>query len=162
MSEKYISKEELRSFIERALEYKNSINKIYLGKVSKDVSQKIYDLLGIDVQKRMHTLNDNDIRHILKRHGQVRENKQGQIMITINDLLKIIEIVSNPDEIIKGSTNDLGQAVKYIRKYDDGIIFVVEVIPANSGSLIIKTMWKKPSTLTDNNKVPSSYVQDER
>ena len=107
MSEKYISKEELRSFIERALEYKNSINKIYLGKVSKDVSQKIYDLLGIDVQKRMHTLNDNDIRHILKRHGQVRENKQGQIMITINDLLKIIEIVSNPDEIIKGSTNDL-------------------------------------------------------
>ena len=45
MSEKYISKEELRSFIERALEYKNSINKIYLGKVSKDVSQKIYDLL---------------------------------------------------------------------------------------------------------------------
>ncbi len=72
--EKTSIKEDLRYYIKRALSDKTSKNKIYLGKVNSNVSLKIYDLLGIDVQQRIHILTDNDIRHILKRHGKNTED----------------------------------------------------------------------------------------
>ena len=148
--------ERLESQIDNALQNKNSNGTSYLGKVTDLVSNKIKSLLGIEVKNRKHTLSDNDIRHMLKQHGnQEVETKKGQIAITREDIKNIPDIINNPDEITKGTNNKLGQTIRYIKRYNDNSTYVVEVAPDSSNALIIKTMWKKPSTLT-NSIAPSS------
>ena len=126
--------------------------KTYFGVVKDSISKKIKMITGIDVSGRKH-----DIRHMLKEHGNPAvESKKGQIAITEKDIKKIPDIISNPTNITTGTDNRLGKTIRYIKKYNDNSTTVVEVVPSNSKSLIIKTMWKKPSTLTNNIKVPSS------
>lgn len=145
----------LNEQVENALTNKNSTNKTYLGKVKDNISSKIKKITGINVDNRRHVLTDYDIRHMLKQHGNPKiENEKGQIAITKNDINKIPEILNNPDYITNGTNNKVGQTVRYIKEYSDNNTYVVEVVPEKSQTLIIKTMWKKPSTLT-NDIVPS-------
>lgn len=147
---------DLESQIENALSNKNSKSRRYLGKVTDYVANKIKDVLGISVNNRRHVLADNDIRHMIKRHGnQDVESLKGQIAITKEDIKKIPDIINNPTDIVKGTDNKAGQTIRYIKRYNDNTTNVVEVVPDNSNALIIKTMWKKPSTLT-NSIAPSS------
>ena len=145
----------LNEQVKNALTNKNSTNKTYLGKVKDNISSKIKKITGINVDNRRHVLTDYDIRHMLKQHGNPKiENEKGQIAITKNDINKIPEILNNPDYITNGTNNKLGQTVRYIKEYSDNNTYVVEVVPEKSQTLIIKTMWKKPSALT-NDIVPS-------
>lgn len=147
---------DLENQIDNALSNSNSKAKIYLGKVTNSVASKIKSLLGIDVKNRKHVLADNDIRHMINQHGnQDIESQRGQIAITKEDIKNIPDIINNPDSITKGTDNKLGQTIRYIKRYNDNTTCVVEVVPDNGSALIIKTMWKKPSTLT-NSIAPSS------
>ena len=143
--------------IDNALNNSQSNNKSYLGKVTSTVATKIKSLIGIDVSKRTHVLSDNDIRHMLKQHGnEISERAKGQIAITKQDIKNIPDIISNPSNIIKGTNNKNGQTVRYIKRYNDNVTYVVEVVPDKSNTLQIKTMWKKPSTLANDITNPSS------
>ncbi len=146
----------LENQIDNALSNSKSRSKSYLGKVTNNVAAKIKSLLGIEVKNRKHVLSDNDIRHMMKQHSnQDIESQQGQIAITKEDIKNIPDIINHPDDITKGTDNKLGQTIRYIKRYNDNSTYVVEVVPDNSNALIIKTMWKKPSTLT-NSIAPSS------
>ena len=143
--------------VEKATTDLNSKNKTTLGKVNSDVANKIHQLLGINVLNRNHVINDNDIRHILKKHGNPKiEGEKGQLPINKNDILNIPSIINNPDSIVRGTDNNNTKAVRYIKKYDDNISYVIEVIPENNNNLIIKTMWKKPSTLANDKSLAST------
>lgn len=140
----------LENQIDNALSNSKSKSKSYLGKVTNRVATKIKSLLGIEVKNRKHVLSDNDIRHMMKQHSnQDIESQHGQIAITKEDIKNIPDIINNPDDITKGTNNKLGQTIRYIKRYNDNSTYVVEVVPDNSNALIIKTMWKKPSTLTN-------------
>jgi predicted nucleotidyltransferase len=146
----------LENQIDNALSNSESKSKSYLGKVTNSVAAKIKSLLGIEVKNRKHVLSDNDIRHMMKQHSnQEIESRRGQIAITKEDIKNIPDIINHPDDITKGTDNKLGQTIRYIKRYNDNTTNVVEVVPDNSNALIIKTMWKKPSTLT-NSIAPSS------
>ena len=137
--------------IKQALSKNYVTGKTYFGVVKDSISKKIKIITGIDVSGRKHVLSNYDIRHMLKEHGNpVVESKKGQIAITEKDIKKIPDIISNPTNITSGTDNRLGKTIRYIKKYNDNSTTVVEVVPSNSKSLIIKTMWKKPSTLTNN------------
>lgn len=155
------SKERLKSIFENnvdnALNNKYSKRSTILGKVKSNIAIKIKDILGIDVSNRTHKLSDYDIRHMMNQHSDVtKESKKGQIPITSDDIKKIPDIIESPSDIIKGTDNKLGKTIRYIKNYNDNTTFVVEVVPENSNDLIIKTMWKKPSTLTNTTSSPSS------
>ena len=133
--------------IENAISNNQSKNKSYLGKVTSNIAAKIKSLTGIDVLNRTHILTDSDIRHILNSHGNEKiESARGQIAITKEDIKNIPNIISNPDNIVKGTTNKEGTSIRYIKSFNDGNTFVVEVIPEKGESLKIKTMWKTPTT----------------
>ena len=150
-------KKNLDIVINKATKDKNSKGKIILGRVSEDVAKRISILLGIDVNNRLHILNDYDIRHMLNEHGdKIKEKKRGQIAITPEDILKIIDIINSYNEIIKGSTTKGVKSIRYVKKYEEGETYMVEVVPQQSKTLTIKTMWKKPTTLTDNQQIPNS------
>jgi len=147
----------LEKQINNAIFDSQSNSKSYLGKVTSYVADKIQKITGIDVQNRKHVLTNNDIRHMLKQHGnQDTEALKGQIAITPLDIENIPDIISNPSDIVKGTNNKQGQTIRYIKRYNDNSTYVVEVVPDKSNALIIKTMWKKPSTLTNSITTPSS------
>lgn len=153
-----VSKEStLKNAINDALINKNPKGAILLGKVKGNIATKIKNILGIDVNNRVHSLSKTDIRHMMAQHGnQQIENSKGQIAITREDILKIPDIINNPDDIIKGTDNKNGKTVRYIKNYGDNISFVVEVVPEKSGRMNIKTMWKKPTALTNSQTTPDS------
>lgn len=140
----------------RAMSNKDSKGKTILGKINDFAKNKIQQLLGKDVSNRQHVLNDNDIRHMLKEHGNPEvESRKGQIAVTEEDIKKIPDILENPTDIVIGTKNKDGDAIRYVKKYEDNNTFVVEVVPDKGNNLIIKTMWKKPIALADN-LIPAS------
>lgn len=149
---------ELHNRIQNAILSKNSRKNTFLGVVSDKVANKVKSLLGIDISGREHIITDYDIRHIIKQHGNPEiEKTKGQIAITSKDIEKIPDIINNYDKIVQGTDNKQGETIRYIKNYPDNKCYVVEVIPmANDTSLYIKTMWKKPVTLTNSNNTPSS------
>ena len=149
---KSIVRKKLESQIEIALKDKTSIGKTYLGIVNHKVSKKIKNLTGIDVEGKNHIIFDYDIRHMIKEHGNpMIEKQKGQLPITKEDIKKIPDIISNPTKIIKGKNNKVGEGIRYIKKYNNHTIIIVEIIQDKSKNLIIKTMWKKPSALINGN-----------
>lgn len=165
IEQKAIEKE-LHNRIQNAILSKNSRKNTILGNVSQKVVNKVQKLLGIDISGRVHLLADNDIRHMIKEHGNSAiEKAKGQVAITTRDIEMIPDIINNYDNLIQGSDNKQGKTIRYIKNYPNNRTYVVEVIPnANQKSLYIKTMWKKPSntkikepvTLTNSQTTPSS------
>ncbi|MDV3426957.1 MAG: hypothetical protein LIR50_07190 [Bacillota bacterium] len=152
-----IEKYNINNQVDNAISNNQSNTKNYLGKVTSFIANKIQQITGIDVTNRKHVLTDNDIRHMIKQHGDpIAEAEKGQIAITPNDIKNIPDIISNPTDIVKGTDNKLGQTIRYIKNYNDNLTYVVEVVPDKGNSLTIKTMWKKPSALANSQMTPSS------
>ena len=147
---------ELHKRIQNAILSKNSKGRTYLGDVSEKVANKIKQLLGFEISDRRHVLADNDIRHMIKQHGNpTLEKQKGQIAITTKDIEKIPDIINNYDRLVQGNNNTEGKTIRYIKKYSDNISYVVEVVPAKGNVLKIKTMWKKPVRVTNSKNTPS-------
>ena len=149
ISEELFSKE-----VEDALKNNQSKGNIIIA-VSKNnrVINLIKKITGIDISNRRQILSKDYIRHLFKHSN---ETNPGQISITIDDIKKIPDILSNPDDIVKGSkTLDASRknkisSIRYIKADNTGKMFVIEAIP-NKGDLQIKTMWKEPTKLIHSN-----------
>lgn len=156
---KYSISEKLEANVLNAINNKSSKRKIYLGKTNNTVVRKVKSFLGIDVSNKRHVLTDNDIRHMLNRHGNDTKMTNGkQLDLTKEDIIKIPEIIKDPDNIIKGSSNidragNTNNSIRYIKAYDQNKSYVVEVIPDHGNSLKIKTMWKEPVGVSYDNHV---------
>lgn len=155
-TEKQIQKE-LHNRIQNAIISKNSRGRTYLGDVSTKIANTVKKLFGFEVSDRRHVLADNDIRHMIKEHGNPEiEKTKGQIAITTKDIEKIPDIINNYDRIMQGNDNREGKTIRYIKNYSDNVNYVVEVIPEKGSALKIKTMWKKPVRVTNSQQTPSS------
>ena len=160
-----VIQKELHNRIINATLSKNSRKNTFLGIVSDKVANKIKSLFGIDVKGRRHMITDYDIRHILNQHGDEKTEKaRGQIAVTKTDIEKIPDIINNYDSITKGTPNidtlskKKFNTIRYTKKYNDNITYVVEVIPSNNNQLNIKTMWKKEVKINKkNNSARVSY-----
>lgn len=153
---------ELHNRIQNAILSSNSRKNTFLGKVTEKVVNKVKQLYGIDISGRNHILSDYDIRHMIKQHGNpTLEQSKGQIAITTKDIEKIPDILNNYNQIEKGSINNnsitgkSSNSIRYIKQYTNNAIYVVEVVPETGNTLQIKTMWKKPVKVTNNQKIPS-------
>lgn len=139
--------------ITNAINDKKAKGSITLAKVNKKVANRIKQITGIDTLDRGERISASDIRHILKQHGDKKiEASKGQLAITKTDLRKIPDVIENFDKIEKGSINKdkngEHQTVRFVKKYNNNTLYVVEVVPNKSKTLTIKTMWKKPIGLS--------------
>ena len=139
--------------ITNAINDKKAKGSITLAKVNKKVANKIKQITGIDTLDRGERISASDIRHILKQHGDKKiEASKGQLAITKTDLKKIPDVIENFDRIEKGNINKdrngEHQTVRFVKKYNNNTLYVVEVVPNKSKTLTIKTMWKKPIGLS--------------
>ena len=156
---------ELHNRIQNALLSKNSRENTFLGIIHEKAVNTIKSLLGVDVSGRKHMLSDYDIRHMIKQHGNSEiEKTKGQIAITLEDIEKIPDIINNYDNLTKGSPNknvftkQMQDSIRYSKQYGNNTLYVVEVVPDESGVLNVKTMWKKSiETNKKNNSVSVSH-----
>ena len=130
------------SFIESAKKMPSNL-KLYFGKVTKSVANRIKSNLGIDVSNYNISLKVDAIRHILKNHSNsIAENNRGQVAITEQDILNIPEIINNYDLVRNsGTTSDGRQSITF-EKNINGNNIVVTYVSDKHSNLEIQTMYK--------------------
>lgn len=126
----------------------------------KKIVAPISDRLRTDLAQRgiiltpdyNHVIDNNAIRHALKKHGGKHEEKRGQIPLTDIDFERIEDVVTNYDQIRieQGKRNDIN--IIYSKTYEDGTTIFVEEKRDGRKELAAVTMWKKKNfTHTDAN-----------
>lgn len=108
-----------------------------------------------------HVIDNNAIRHTLKKHSGKNEEKRGQIPITDADFENIADVVEHYDgvEVVSGNTS--AQRIIYHKSYQDGTVIFVEEQRVGRKELAAVTMWKKKNpNLTDANRTETTLISD--
>lgn len=108
-----------------------------------------------------HVIDNNAIRHTLKKHSGKNEEKRGQIPITYADFENIADVVEHYDgvEVVPGNTS--AQRIIYHKAYQDGTVIFVEEQRVGRKELAAVTMWKKKNpNLTDANRTETTLISD--
>ena len=134
-------------------------------KVIAPVSSRLKNDLaakGVDVDDSYkHVIDNNAIRHALKKHGGQQEVKRGQIPLTDADFDRISDIVENYHtiDIENGKRNDIN--IRFSKSYEDGTTIYVEEKRDKRKELAMVTMWKtKNPALTDANRTETTQISD--
>lgn len=134
-------------------------------KVIAPVSSRLKNDLaakGVDVDDSYkHVIDNNAIRHALKKHGGQQEVKRGQIPLTDADFDRISDIVENYHtiDIENGKRNDIN--IRFSKSYEDGTTIYVEEKRDRRKELAMVTMWKtKNPALTDANRTETTQISD--
>ena len=95
------------SFVRNALSNKQNVDRAYLGKVPDRVAQKVLADTGVDIRGMGAMMNGNDVRHIMKDHGDpIAETARGQVPVTPDDIARIPEVISAPDRVTVSPETD--------------------------------------------------------
>nr|DAQ53171.1 MAG TPA: Type I restriction enzyme Methylase [Bacteriophage sp.] len=124
-------------FIKNALANKNSVDRAYMGVVPENVAQRVAAETGIDISGFGVMMNGNDVRHILKRHGDsAAEALQGQVAVTEDDVAQIPQVIAHPDDVYLSADGDGKgrQAIVFEKQLGDTYITIQGV--ANGKKLL--------------------------
>jgi hypothetical protein len=125
--------------------------KLDLFIVPNELVLRILDHTNIDVSGHWVCVDNYGILHAMESHGNpTSENKRGQVAITKDDFITMLEVFLNPDEILaSGNTNNSQKpTIQFTRKIGDKIYVVKEVRTITSlkknklSRLVFQTMYK--------------------
>ena len=132
------NREHVREFINKAIAGDNLGKKLLLGKIGNDLSQRIYQITGIDLAGYNLELRTDEIRHSLNHHcNEKTESLRGQQVITAEDFMNFPQIVSDFDKVSVRRNNSL-----HFIKDIGGKTTAVTVYASGNKSLSLKTMYK--------------------
>ena len=95
------------SFVKNALSNRQNVDRAYLGKVPDSVARTIRQNTGLDIRGFGVMMNGNDIRHMIKNHGDIlTEQARGQVAVTADDIARIPEILAAPDRVYLSDETD--------------------------------------------------------
>ena len=104
-------------------------------------------------QHYTHSVSKSSAYHIFKEHGNAQtEEKRGQIAVTAEDLARIPEIVTAPDEVVTGFQSDDGaQRVAYLKRFDDGVtVYIAEASRKKQDFRAISMRKYPPAAISEN------------
>ena len=137
----YESQEQFSDFIDGALSGSITGKKMYFGIVPKDLARKIKDVVDIETAGYNITLRSDEIRKIIKDHGNARKEAfRGQRGITKEDLLSIPNIIQSPDAIEDGGIYEGKPAIQF-RKTIHGRTVVVTYVSRKHMDITVQTMY---------------------
>jgi hypothetical protein len=124
---------------------RSSGNKAFfdLQPVSPSVADRVLHTTGIHVHGWLHCIDESAVRHIFNRHGSANtEAPRGQLAVTNEDIERIAEVVSSPDEIeATHSLADGTEVVVFKKRLGHEVIYVQEMRVGRK-KLTAKTLWK--------------------
>jgi len=128
----------------------NAKRYIQYGTVSDREARRIQDATGLDLHGYRRMIDLYAIRHILKKYGDAKaEESRGQVAVTEDILLRIPEIVANPDRILAKGKNSEGRDLIAYEKQVNGVVFFVEEASTKHDLLAATTMYVKMATASD-------------
>ncbi len=131
--------EDLDEF-ENYIAFESPYNAVYLGRVSREFSDKVFKDTGIDIYGKNVSISKDEIKHIIKRHGNKLEKLRGQVPVGLSDLMKIPEILFEYDSVRSGDTDSL--SLIFTKKIDNEYHLVETATSAGKRNrLSTKTMW---------------------
>ena len=99
--------QEVLAFVKNALSNKQSVDRAYMGVVPNSVASRILKETGVDVSGYGVMMNGNDVRHILKSHGDsAAEAIQGQVAVTEDAIAQIPKVIAAPDNVYMSADSD--------------------------------------------------------
>ena len=115
---------------------------MYFGKIPSELSAKVFEKTGVNVAGYNFTLRMDEIRKMLKDHGQrAKEANRGQQPITQKDFARIPTVVLNPDNIKLSDKLFEGKPVILFEKEINGRKTVVAYVTKKHMDLTVQTMY---------------------
>lgn len=123
----------------------NAHVEIVIGKLPIKQARIIEKIIGENLVGCERLINTSAIKHTLNAHGSPeREEKRGQIAVTIDDFQKIPLILKEPDSIKYAGKNKRSQDVFLFTKKIGFTYIVAECVRnANKKKLDFGTMYKR-------------------
>lgn len=138
----YQNQEQLSNFISKAIADSTMNKKMYFGAISSDFAAEIKARTGINVENYNLSLGANEIRKILKSHGnEATEASRGQRAIVKGDFEHILDVVLSPTSIRRDSTNYKGKPVIIFSGQHNGTMTVVAVVSDKHLDLFVQTAY---------------------
>ncbi len=155
------SYQDISEFIQSSIHSKAE-QRLFLGKIGKNASEKILNETGVDVSGKSIALSSSDVAHIFNRHGDTNtEAPQGQIAITRQNFEDIIETIIEPDAVTKG--DDTGGLSLVFQKNIRGSVSAVTIVSEKKKTLTLKsahiTNKKQLTSLSLDASAPSSTAK---
>ncbi len=141
-----MSKEkDLCEFIKTSRNIFSSNLKLYFGKISDELNQRIKVRSRISIKNYNLSLQMHVVKHIYKRHGNpFKEMAVGQIEVRDNDFSLIPYLVSNFDSVrLSGVTGNNNKVIVFKKLIQNHYYYLVTYVSHKSHSLEIKTMYKR-------------------
>lgn len=158
----YENEQQLKDFVDEALNNKNLNKKMYFGIISDDTANIVLKKTGANIKNYNISLKGYEIKKILNNsHGnEIQESLRGQRAITFDDIKMIPEIISYPDEIMLDSKLYQGKPVLKFFKTINGKTTVVTYVSDKHKDLTVQTMYsgknKKGNLATATDALPKS------
>lgn len=138
----YDNQEQLAQFISDSIANKTMDKKMYFGAIPSDLAARIRTDAGVDVEGFNLSLGSNEIRKILKDHGDpATEAMRGQRAITADDFAHIADVVLSPSNIVLSDQTYNGKpAIIFSGEYN-GRMNVVAVVSDKRLDLFVQTVY---------------------
>ena len=140
--------EDIRALAELALQPGNINQRIRYAMVDQTEAATLREVTGLKLEGYRHTVDFSGIRHTFRKHGEDRtELPRGQLAVNVDDIARIPDIVSSPDEIRSRGKDEMGNELIEYQKRVNGTTYYVEEVRTGRKELVIKTLWKTRTTL---------------
>lgn len=135
----------LVKFVRDALSDGENIDRAYMGKLPDSVVSLVSEQAGIDVSGFSAMINGNDVRHIVKEHGDpVKEAAKGQIAVRAEDIAMIEQILAEPEQVkLSPHRDSKGRLVLEFSKTFAGRYVTLQAISDGKHLLQTDTMYIK-------------------
>ena len=145
------SREEQHSAIKRIIDFskkvKDKVERAVIGGITKRQFRD-FAAQGIDIDETwVHSFESSSVVHNQKRHGDATiEGRIGQLPITMDDYIRIPDILESYDRISKSpnrSRSTGNDVIIYEKDFEDGYVYYLEEKRDKRKSLSFQTMYKK-------------------
>ena len=144
---------------------KNSVS-LFVGKIDISVVNRIKKITNLSTDSLSLVLHSDEIRHIIKHHGNVEaEQQRGQIAIAPDNIDIVIKTVMAPNTVEK-STDSSGTISLVFKKEINGKVSAITVLSQKKKALTLKSAWiikekqhiSPPSDVQAPNQTPNSEL----
>lgn len=132
-------------FVRNALANRASVERAYMGKVPESTARRVMQETGTDISGYNAVLSSDNVRHIIKRHGDpILETARGQVMVTAEDIALIPEVLAAPDAVyLSGKTDSRGRPVIVFEKLIGNNFVTMQAVSDGTHSIQTDTIFKQ-------------------
>ncbi len=118
---------------------------------------------GLELEGYSHTIDASAVKHVLARHADPTvEMSRGQLPIAPEDMMRLPEILADPDKVAFGLRSVDGLSmIAFARRMSDGSTIVLQEVRTGRRRLALKSVRKVPAA-ANIESAPSTLQPDVR